>query len=562
MKRLKRTTYFFGLSILLTLFSCNEYLDRKPLFGPSDENYFTNQEELTLVVNGLYSAMVYHPSDNLPLNLLMDATSDLGWDRNTSALQALGRGDHDSNNSFVVSVWTSAYKVIGKCNFVLDNMPKLEGQMDAELYNRYRAETQFIRAFTYQYLADLFGGVPLMDKGLELSEAQIPRSTKDEIVDFVLAELEAAAAALPENYGGADEGRATKGAALAIRARAALNAGRWQEAAASAKAVMDLGIYSLHPNFGELFMYAGQTSPEIIFAFQYLRLQETKTHTATRSFISRNAQGHSNKVPSQALIDMFLCTDGKEIDESDSFNPKKPFENRDPRLGYTVALPGSVFFGFQFETHKDSLMCWNYSYNTSEPVRVANQEAIHAYATFSGYCWKKYTDMEDKDYLSNSEINLIQSRYAEVLLIYAEAMIEQGQIDASVYDAINQVRQRPSVEMPAISPGKTQAQLREIVRKERTYEFANEGFRTVDLRRWELADKIMNSTLYGRIPKDYLAQAPQIDEDGFVSYGQVSNSAAMRVIEKRTFNPQRDYLWPIPNIETVTNPNVEQNPNY
>lgn len=562
MKRLKRTTYYLGLSILLTLFSCNDYLDRKPLYGPSDENYFTNQEELTLVVNGLYSAMVYHPSDNLPLNLLMDAMSDIGWDRNTSPIQAIGRGDHDSDNGFVRNVWTNAYKVIGKCNFVLDNMHKLEGNMDVELYNRYRAETQFIRAFTYQYLVDLFGGVPLMDKGLELSEAQIARSSKEEVVDFILAELEAASAALPESYGGADEGRATKGAALAIRARAALNSGRWQEAAASAKAVMDAGVYSLHPNYGELFTYAGQSSPEIIFSFQYLRLQETRTHAVTRCFASRNSQGHSNKIPSQALIDMYACTDGLEVDESSLFNPKEPFKNRDPRLGFTVALPGSEYFGFQFETHKDSLQAWNYSFNTSEPVRVANQEATHAYATFSGYCWRKYTDMADKDFMSNSELNIIQSRYAEVLLIYAEAMIEQGQLDASVYEAINLVRQRPSVEMPAIGTGLNQAQLREIVRKERTYELANEGFRIVDLRRWGLADKMMNSTLYGRIPKGYLAQAPQIDSDGFVSYDQVSNKAAMRVIEIRTFNENRDNLWPIPNIETVTNPNVIQNPNY
>jgi len=562
MKILKKTACYLGLSILLLMFSCNDYLDRKPLFGPSDENYFANQEELTLVVNGLYSAMVYHPLDNIPLNLVMDASSDFGWDRNTSALQALGRGDHDSNNSFVVNVWTNAYKVIGKSNFILDNIHKLEGNMDAALLNRYRAETRFIRAFTYQYLVDLFGGVPLMDKGLSLSEAQIPRASKEQVVDFVLAELQAAAEELPDSYGGSDVGRATKGAALAIRARAALHAGRWQEAATSARAVMDLGVYSLHPHYGELFTYAGESSPETIFTFQYLRLQNTRTQGIPFSFVSRNAQGVSNKIPSQALVDMFPCSDGLEIDESPLFDPKKPFEQRDPRLGYTIVLPGSELFGFQFETHKDSLLAWNYSFNTSEPVRVPNQEATHAFATFSGYLWRKYTDMTDKGFLANSELDVIQSRYAEVLLIYAEAMIELGQLDASVYQAINQVRQRPSVEMPAISTGKSQAELREIIRKERTYELANEGFRTVDLRRWRLAEKMMNSTLYGRVPRGYLAEAPEIDSDGFVHYEQVSNRSDLRVIENRTFNPQRDYLWPIPNIETVTNPNVEQNPNY
>src|SRR5699024_2651294 len=317
----------------------------------------------------------------------------------------------------------------------------------------------------------------------------------------------------------------------AIRARTALHAERWEEAIISAKAVMDLGIYALHPNFEELFTYAGESSQEIIFAFQYLRDQETKTHPTPRRFLSRNAQGHSNLIPSQALVDMYTCVDGQEIDKSPLYDPEKPFENRDPRLGFTVVLPGTEFFGFQFETHKDSVQCWNYSYNTSTPVRIDNQEATNAYATFSGYCWKKYVDFEDKDFVANSELNVIQSRYAEVLLIYAEAKIEANDIDQTVYDAINEVRQRPSVEMPLITSGKTQIELRELVRKERTYELANEGFRMIDLRRWKLAEKMMNSIVYGRIPTGFLATAPKIDEDGFVDYSNVPNQSSMRVIE-------------------------------
>ncbi|PRD47447.1 RagB/SusD family nutrient uptake outer membrane protein [Sphingobacterium haloxyli] len=562
MKRMCHIFVSTAVVFFITLQSCESYLDRKPLFGPSDEDYFNNADELSLAVSGLYSAMTYHASDGIPVNLTQDAISDLGWDRNTSPLQSLGRGDHDSNNDYVINIWREAYKVIGKCNFILDNMHKLEGEMDMALYERYQAETRFVRAFTYQYLADFFGGVPLAKSRLTLDSALIPKAPQEEVVDFVLQELYEAAEMLPESYGAADIGRATKGAALAIRARAALNNGRWSEAIKSTKAVMDMEIYSLHPNFGELFSYAGQSSQEIIFAFQYLRDQGTRTHVAPRAFLSRNAQGHSNKIPSQALIDLYTCTDGLEIDESQLYDPEKPFENRDPRLGYTVALPGTEFFGFQFETHKDSTQCWNYAYNTSVPVRIGNQEATNAYATFSGYCWKKYVDFEDKDFVANSELNIIQSRYAEVLLIYAEAKIEAGEIDQSVYDALNQVRQRSSVEMPPIALDKTQAELRELVRKERAYELANEGFRMVDLRRWELAEKIMNGTVYGRIPRGLLATAPKIDIDGFVDYSAVPNRGEMRVIENRKFNAQRDYLWPIPNIETVTNPNLEQNPNY
>ncbi len=559
---IKKIYIFFVIGISLLSSACDDYLDRKPLYGPSDESYFTNMDELTLVVNGLYSAITYHPTDAMPLNLTLDEASDIGWDRNTSALQSVGRGDHDSNNAYILEIWKNSFKVIGKCNFILDNVNKLDGKVDANLLKRYIAETRFIRAYTYGILADYFGGVPLMTKGLSLAEAQLPRTGKKEIIDFVLAELKTAAADLPTSYGKDDLGRATKGAALTFRARAALNDNRWDEASASAKEVMDLKVYSLHPNYGELFMYAGEKSPEIIFAFQYLRLQNTKTHSTTRNFLSRNGQGTSNKIPSQALVDSYTCTDGLEIDKSPLYDPKKPFANRDPRLGFTVALPGSEFFGFQFETHKDSTQCWDYTYSSATAKRIKNEDAVNAYASFSGYCWRKYVDFKDKDFTQQSELNITQARYAEVLLIYAEAKIEANQIDASVYDAINQVRQRPSVNMPAIATGKSQIQLREILRKERLYELANEGFRLVDLRRWGLAERFMNANFLGRIPKGLLSNAPKIDADGFVDYSQVTNKSQMRVIEIRNFNKDRVSLWPIPNIELETNKELTQNPGY
>jgi hypothetical protein len=270
--------------------------------------------------------------------------------------------------------------------------------------------------------------------------------------------------------------------------------------------------------------------------------------------------GYSNKLPSQSLVDAFECTDGLTIDKSPLYNPAKPFANRDPRLGFTIALPGSVFYNYQFETHKDSLQCWNY--NTSPATRVPNQEAINAFATATGYCWRKYVDLTDKADPANSELNVILVRYAEVLLIYAEAKIEKGEIDQSVYDAINSIRQRSGVNMPAIQPGQSQAQLRSVVRKERLYEFATEGFRLFDIRRWKIADQVMKGPLYGRIPRGLLANAPSIDANGIANYSNVPNKADMRVVEVRNFNANRDYLWPIPNIETVTDPAIVQNPGY
>ncbi|PRD48743.1 RagB/SusD family nutrient uptake outer membrane protein [Sphingobacterium haloxyli] len=556
----KYIVLFVVANTAIMMQSCSDYLDRFPWDGPSDANYFANEDELMLAVNGLYSAMVYLPLDNMPTNLLLDNMTDMGWDRNNSAMQSMGRGDHNANNGFALTIWRESYRIIGKCNFVINNIDRLEGKIDEGLYNRTQSEARFIRAYTYSRLTDYYGSVPFLTENVGLYDAEIGKTNKETIVDFILQELEEIAPMLPATIPASEAGRASRAAALTLRARTALNNRRWEEAASSAKAVMDMDVHSLHSDYAELFTYAGQNSSEIIFAEQYLRTQNVQTHYINRRLASRNALGNSNKIPAQGLVDLFLCTDGLEIDKSGNYDPEKPFENRDPRLGYTIGVPGSIYLGYQFETHRDSTRVWNY--NVTPAIRVPNEDATNAYATFSGYLWRKYVVAEDLDFPDQSELNIIQIRYAEVLLIYAEAMIELNRLDHTVYEALNAIRQRPTVNMPVISEGKTQRELRELVRKERVYELAMEGFRLMDLRRWELADKMMNARVYGSIQSGRLAAAPSIDEDGFVDYTKVPNHNEMRVVEVRTFNPARDYLWPIPHIETVTNPNLEQNPGY
>lgn len=554
--------FLYILSLIAVVFvlpSCNkDYLDKQPLSGPSDESFFANQDELVLAVNGLYKGINYMPLDGLPLQLLLDNASDIGFERNVSDLQKLAEGNHDANNSFTQGVWTNAYQVIGRCNFVLDNVQKLQNKADAAIYARSIAEAKFIRAYVYNYLTALYGDVPLVTHQLTLETNQVPKTSRDSILTFIFNELDSAASILPETYAASDAGRATKGAALAIKARAALYNGKWDVAAAAAKEVMDEGNYVLDDNFEHLFSYAGQNSREIILALQYQL--PAMNWGGPYPLLNRNAGGASNKVPSQSLVDAYECTDGLTIDKSPLFDPQHPFENRDPRLGYTIALPGSTFFNYQFETNKDSLKCWNY--NTTPATRIDNQDAINAYASFTGYCWKKYIDIADKDNIRQSVLHITLIRYAEVLLTYAEAKIEENSIDQSVYDAINAVRQRPGVNMPPIETGKSQEELRSIVRRERMYELAFEGFRLFDIHRWKLAEKVMNGPFYGRIPKGLLSNAPAIDANGIPDYSTVANKSEMRVVETRKFNPERDYLWPIPYIETQTDPLITQNPGY
>ncbi|WP_215222730.1 RagB/SusD family nutrient uptake outer membrane protein [Echinicola shivajiensis] len=545
-------------AFVLFLSSCDDYLEKYPLDGPSSASFYSNEDELMMGLLGCYKGLNFEAKSGRPWPVILDVTTDINWNRSNHQMQHIGNGSHDSDNGSILIFWREFYQTIGRCNFLLDNIGKLEGNIPSEVYFQSIAEARFIRAISYHYLVELFGDVPLVTKTQTLDESIIPRSSKRDVVDFILNELSEAAEVLPSEYP-ADQyhGRATKGAALAIKARTALYDERWGIAAEAAEEVISLG-YSLNDDFAELFTYSGQTSNEIIFSLQYLK--GIITHATPNYLTSRLAGGVSNEVPPQSMVDTYECLDGLSIDKSPLYDPENPFDNRDPRLGMTLVVPGSVLFGYQFETNDDSVKVWNY--NTSPPTRVKNLDATHAYATYTGYLYRKYTDIKDMLDDTNSELNISLIRFAEVLLIYAEAKIEEGELDESVYSAINQVRGRSSVSMPPILPGKTQAELRSIVRKERKYELANEGLRLMDIRRWKIAEDVMSGEFLGRIPNGYLSNPPHIDENGTPDYSNVLNKDEMRLVEIRSFDPDRDYLWPIPNIEILTNKSLEQNPKY
>lgn len=178
--------------------------------------------------------------------------------------------------------------------------------------------------------------------------------------------------------------------------------------------------------------------------------------------------------------------------------------------------------------------------------------------------------MNDKNYgdVNNCDNNIIVIRYAEVLLIYAEAKVKAGQADASVYAALNKIRARAG--MPAITETNPD-ELFYAIARERRHELSGEGQRLSDIRRWKIAEKVMNGFLLGRMQKSYPSKAPVIDKWGTPDYEAAGipiasdtndPNTSMRTVDKRVFNPVRDYLWPIPYIERKTNPNLTQNPNY
>lgn len=554
--------YAAAVCSALCMNSCSDYLDKNPLNSPSDQTFLATETEMQMALASCYSTL-WTDWETMTFFLSLDEASDIGYDRNTNGMQAMAQGAADANSDLAKNYWKAFYSGIAKCNYLLQNMSRGEDNVAPATYTQIKAEAQFLRALYYSYLIELYGDVPLITEVLTLETGQQPRNPKSEVVDFILKEYTEAAENLPSTNN-PTSGHATKGAALALKARTALYNERWQDAISASQAVMAMEgtEYIIEDEYPKLFKYEGQTSKEVIFSVQYLL--GTKVHALYRLFGSRNALAHTNKKPAYQLADTWECIDGKQIDESPLFDPKHPYENRDPRLEYTLAVSGSEFLGFQFETHGDSTKCWNYMTNQ----RVDNLEATHAYATFTGICWRKYANIEDKDALNDCDMNTILIRYPEVLLTYAEAKIKAGEIDASVLEAINKVRQRPSVKMPPITTTDPN-ELFYAVARERKYEFSGEGLRLFDIRRWKIAETVMNQPLLGRMKKSYPDKAPRIDEWGTAFYEGIpiaesgeSADFKMRIVDIRKFDKNRDYLWPIPYIERQTNPNLTQNPNY
>jgi len=552
---------FISLILLVTgIISCKKgFLDKLPLDSPSDATFFSNKDELQMAINGAYTGLWWE-SSGVPYRMYIEATTDIAWSRGDYAnVQTVQSGQFTADAAIFSNTWTSMYSGISKCNNILQNMGRAKDVVSAEYFSQVQAQALFLRSDYYFYLVELYGDVPWVTTILPLDSAFLAKTPKQEIVQHLYDDLDFAAANLPESWSGSDAGRATKGAALTLKARLALDESDYQVAADAAKAVMDLNIYTINDSYKDLFHYAGAASKEIILKLPYLT--GLRTNIIPQIEGPRTGPAYSILVPTQMLVDMYQCTDGKPIDESPLYDPLHPFDNRDPRLDQSIIRPGVWFNNYLFQTHPDSIQ--TYQNKGGNIVRVGNLEVTNAYATFTGYLWLKYLDEADLPLnVTSSQINFILMRYAEVLLTYAEAKIELNQIDQSVIDAINLVRGRASVNMPLVTLGMSQEDLRGIVRYERTIELADEGFRLFDIRRWKYAEHVLPGNVYGRRTKShwYDSVTPQIDQYGHSNYPNAD--ALFKIISVNTFDPAKNYLWPIPQKEIDVNKNLEQNPGY
>ena len=516
-----------GLLILTGFSACRKgLLDPQPSDRVSENIFWNTENDALLATNALYTDL-----DSVNV-FTWDALTDIAHTNQNFDTQAfIELGSYDISNAKIYNEWSGAYKGIRAANYFLENIDKVNTANTA-LINRFKGEAKVLRAYQYIKLAGFFGDVPLVTKTLSIAEAKlITRTPVGEIWDFVDKELSDASALLPATYGAADKGRITSGAAWALKARADLWAGRYQLAVDAASKVTG---YTLYTSYQNLFKYVAENNPEVILNKEFLKdTYRNGIFALLAPYSQKNSQSYY--VPAKPLVDAYETAAGKSIsDAASGFDPYHPYDNRDPRLRFSVFVDGDVLpSGTVFKPAP-----------TSGSADAVGSTYI---ASTTGYNIKKYINTEDYANPANSGINIILLRYAEVLLTKAEAKIELNQLDAEVYTAINTVRNsRADVKLPSIPAGLSQDQLRQIVRHERTVELAFEGLHLFDIRRWKTAETVMTGPVYG------------------ITYPDASNKlVTVQVVSfNRVFNKSRDYLWPVPQKETDQNSNLKQNPNW
>jgi hypothetical protein len=544
-----------------------------PLSNGSTENWYSTATEIQMAANAMYGSAYWRPEGDNQTDWSDDAVY-------RESLTEFENATVNSENWIVSLYWRINFQMVSYANSILNKYQRAidNGANESEIM-QYVGEAKFFRGVAYGRLLYRFGDVPYITDEINVDEGlKIGRTPKDAVLKHVYADLDSAALLLPVSYAGTQ--RATKGAALAFKARIALYLGDYAEAAKAAKAVMDLGVYDLEPSYRELFLQRTKTSKEFVFILprSISMSKDIIDATAVKNKMVRNAGGWAATDPSWDLLAAYTCIDGLPVDKSPLFDSHNPFKNRDPRCGMTLVPFGESFLDFVYDPSPAATTVLNTKTNTMEynnDTRINKQ-----YASFNGLVWKKGIDETWMDNGYTAENPQIVMRYADVLLMYAEAKIELNEIDQSVVDAMNTVRARAyGVDKSAVTsyPAFTvlpQKDMRYQLRVERRMELAGENLRFADLIRWHLAEVVMRHKQYGMIypATDCLEKvvntgnwfwpvAPKIDENGCPDFSNVEATGLVQVLSQRQWD-DRQYLWPIPAKEIQINKNMTQNKGY
>lgn len=571
--------YIFGIIAAAFMAGGCESLDYVPGDQMSGSTFWQTEEHARQAAVGLYAAM------KAPWCFGMEFTFDMCSDiaDGTSPWSDISRGNtFASNSSGVQNHWQYLYELVHRSNTVIRNVANMP--ISQETIDRVTGEAKFLRAMAYSRMLNCWGGVPYYDETCDINEQfsnlKSPRCSAEELRGHILDDLTEAIAKLPVSWDAADLGRATKGAAYALRGKVYLFNSQWEEAIADFEEIVynrsnNYG-YALHPDYNELFrLYNGNHSSEMIFSIQSidgntagyaLDIVSYFGNKSTMRLIASNCI-----VPSTTLADMYENLDGSPFNwddifpgfndggsqlrrrymcvaidqgstrvtdtlECDTTRVMDAYRLRDPRLCLNLITPYSHYLGTDAaSTPMDKQFVLADATKGGSPMEamafIRNSEG------WNSYFWRKWIPTGNLDgywgEYNRTPYEFPLIRLGDVLLMLAEAYNETGATGKAV-EEVNKVRAR--VGMPGLNTGAEwlavngHDDMAERIRRERAFELAGEGQRYWDLRRWGLLEQsVKNAT----------------DIFGDLMY-------------TRTYQ-KRHELWPIPLVEMDRNTNLKQN---
>ncbi len=581
---MKRIFIFISSIILMT--GCTaDLLDTSPYSAISSETMWTTDNLTDLGMAGVYASMrLGNGSSGTTSPYELYETDRFGFTGQCRFDEALLRGTITPSDGLFSNMWQNFYEGIQRANDGIKNIPLKSPSIETKKA-RYIAECKFFRAYFYYRLNQLYKGVPIYLEPFTSDEATKARSTEEEVWNQVVTDLTDCISEvnLPDKYasGVADYGHITKGAAYALRGKVYLYLQKWDLAAADFSKVKDCG-YSLFSNYSTLFTVTNEQCPEMIFSIQNIG-QQGYGGTVQLYYGSRSAftSDWNYYMPTPDLVDLYENVDGSKFNWNDVIpeyssltvaerevfflrdnltaaeqtaaglrgakmslylptgneaRVLKAYQNRDPRMASTVITPYSTFTGAYNNTATVAIATLRWPYRAQALVGgdIQTDTQNYFYYLYRKFVIEGVTGIISRDY---SPIDMPVIRYADVLLMWAEALNEQGLVSEAT-DKVNEVRKRAGVALlnsntPTTVTG--QADLRVRIQNERSIELAGEGVNYFDQLRWKIWKE---RTFYE---------------------GNGSKQVWGGIVSPYSFKGDYINTWPIPASEVQINPNLKQN---
>ena len=557
-KSIKKT--FLVLSAVMAFTGCK--IDEDPLDRYTDVAVYQNPANVRLYILGMYNEFNAFKFGTFPIGSdnATDALTDLM--KYTSGVSGNGTVNILASDASRVSAagpqlnyWNSGYNRIRRLNEFLVGLETQAQGLDDNAKKMFEAEARFIRGYVYFWLVKLHGSVVLLDK--LTTEKDTPRSSEDDCWNFIAADFTFAAQYLPKTWDAANTGRATKGAAYGMLARtwlyaasiaeydkkqfnadeltgvpAAKATGYYTNASNAAEEVKKLaaeGLYDLDANFASIF--TNKNTKEAIFKIDYQR--PVLTHQYDLGFVPpEDASGQAlvYGVPTAELVNEFEMADGSKFSWANPAMAANPYANRESRFNATILHNGSSWKGRTLNTTTSDKIEGFIEYGTADVKR-----------TVSGYYAKKFLDpLNTLPVVNRSDQSWIEMRYAEVLLIDAEAKTKINDITGAKA-SLNALRSKRGLPN---TPSQSPAELMTAIEHERIVELAFEGHRYWDLRRWRKAHIVLNNVRF-------------TGHKGEVTGASVSYTSVQVDNADRQFTPALYYI-PIPVDEILRNNAITQ----